>query len=222
MPEKVPVEELWNKGVAPQVGLSPNALIHEVPTRLGAETYSVESSEELFILRWYAPRSYSRMRKYLEAAAYYKRIGFRTPEIIGQGKGREGTWLLERQLAGRSFRELVGDPAATRSAAATLARLHSHERNRYGEVETWGGFRLPLRWRQRFMERWSKVIRLFPELRPVGGAVETWFQTWTDSFSPSRYQLLHGDFHPGNLCLLCGLETAFQEFRLPRFGFGLL
>jgi aminoglycoside phosphotransferase (APT) family kinase protein len=222
MPQQVPVEELWNRRIAPQLGLSTSAAIESVPEGYGTQVYFVGSEEGKFVLRLYPSRSVSRMRNYLEANRHFRKIGLPAPETIGEGREGETAWILERKLEGQSFKDLAGDSEATQKAATALAQLHSHERNRYGEVETWGGFRLTLRWRQRFMERWSKITRLFPELKSVGPTVETWFQSWTDSFSPSRYQLLHGDFHPGNLCLLPNGEVAFLDLRTPRFGFGHL
>ena len=100
--------------------------------------------------------------------------------------------------------------------------LHSHERRRYGKVGSWGGRRLSARWRQRFQERWGKITALFPELRSVEQDVEKWFCDWTDAFTPPRYQLLHGDYHPGNLILCDEGEVAFLDFRSPRYGSGLM
>lgn len=222
MPRPVPVEELWSQRIAPQLGLSLHASIERVPEGYGTQVYFAVSEEGSFVLRHYPLRSLSRMRNYLEANRYFTQIGFHVPETVGEGREPEFAWILERKLEGISFRETAVAIDSTKKAGAALARLHSHERNRYGEVATWGGFRLTLRWRQRFWERWSKVTRLFPELKAVGSDVETWFLEWTDSFSPYRYQLLHGDYHPGNLSLLPTGEVAFLDLRTPRFGFGLL
>ena len=162
------------------------------------------------------------MRSHRRANRVLSRLDVVVPRIIGWGRVGECHWLVETHIGGTPFSDLLENPKAIEQAALTLAGIHRHERRRYGELGTWGGMRLALRWRQRFRERWSKIVRLFPELKVVTGEVEEWFSTWADSFSPRRYQLLHGDFRPENLIQTREGRIALLNFRTPRFGFGFL
>jgi len=162
------------------------------------------------------------MKNYLSANSVFTEIGMTVPEVIGHGRSEDALWLLESRVEGTIFRDLLPDVASSEKAASSLARLHGHERRRYGDYRSWGGFRLTLRWRQRLRERWNKVIRLIPELECVTEDVRTWFEEWADSYSPRLYQLLHGDYHPGNLALTLDGGVAFLDLRTPKFGFGIL
>ncbi len=213
---------LWQSQIAPQRGFSPEATISPAGHGITSEVSFVSVPEGEFVLRWYLSRDPSRLKSYLEAREVLRRLGFHVPESVGKGSTHQGTWLLEKRVAGQSFRGLREESCHLQKAAETLALLHGHERRRYGKVGTWGGRRLSVRWRQRFQERWSKITGLFPELADAEQDVEKWFHTWADAFTPRKYQLLHGDFHPGNLILSGEGEVVLLDFRSPRYGFGLM
>lgn len=174
------------------------------------------------VVRWYSSDEPSRLKSYLDACEVFSALKLPIPERIGQGSTSEGTWILEKKVEGESFRDLSGNHDADSHAARALALLHGHEAQRYGKVGSWGGRYLSVRWKQRFHERWLKIQNLFPELEESEEAVTLWFQDWCDAFSPPRYQLLHGDYHPGNLILTREKQVVFLDFRSPRYGFGLI
>jgi aminoglycoside phosphotransferase (APT) family kinase protein len=213
---------LWETEIAPKTGLSGNPAISETADGITTEVHFVSVPEGEFVLRLYGPESSSRLKGYLEAHKVFTEIGAHVPERIGCGDYKEGSWLVERKIGGAPFRTLFGNSEALKKAAQALAFLHGHERRRYGKVGAWGGKRLSVRWRQRFEERWSKIIGLFPEIHSAMPDVEAWFQDWASAFAPGRYQLLHGDFHPGNLALEEDGTVALLDFRSPKYGFGLV
>lgn len=213
---------LWQTAIAPQLGLSCEAAVTPANHGITSEVSFVSVNEGEFVVRWYPVEDPSRLKSDLEAYEFLRSLGFHVPESVGKGSTPLGTWLLEKRVAGRSFRELLEDSGHLQMAAETLARLHEHERRRYGRSNSWGGRRLSVRWRQRFHERWSKITGLFPELEAVVQDVERWFHTWADAFAPRNYQLLHGDYHPGNLVLSEEGEVVLLDFRSPRYGFGLV
>ncbi len=213
---------LWQTAIAPQLGLSPQATITPADHGITSEVSFVSVPQGEFVVRWYPATDPSRLKSYLEAHEVLGNLGFHVPKLVSKGSTTQGTWLLEKRVAGKSFRELLEDSTHLQAAAETLARLHGHERRRYGKVGSWGGRRLSVRWRQRFQERWSKITGLFPELLTSGRDVEKWFHDWADAFTPKNYQLLHGDYHPGNLVLSGKGEVVLLDFRSPRYGFGLV
>jgi hypothetical protein len=215
-------QEIWRTGVAPALHLSTDASFSIAPGEAGAEGVFVHTAEGDFVLRVYRRGGSSRSRNHRRANRAFSHLHVVVPRIMGWGKKGDCYWLVESRIEGTPYRELLDCPEAIELAAATLAEIHRHERRRYGEIGTWGGVRLTLRWRQRFLERWSKIVRLFPELKPVTGEVERWFSDWADSFSPRRYQLLHGDYRPENLIQTREGRVALFGFRTPRFGVGLL
>jgi aminoglycoside phosphotransferase (APT) family kinase protein len=216
-------DEFWRTEVAPALNLSPEVSLTEPDQGFATRVYFVQLPDgNQFSLRLYPRRNSPRMKNYLQANRFLSELGHRVPRIQGTGQTSRRSWVLEERIPGESFRDLLDSPEAVGKAAAALARLHSTQRNRYGEVTSWGGFRLNLRWRQRFAERWAKVTRLFPEAKTLTEQVSRWFADWADHFEPGSYQLLHGDYHPGNLCLTRKGEVAFFDLRTPRFGLGLL
>jgi len=216
------LDQLWKTSIAPQLGFNPEAVMTPTNHGITSEVAFFSIPEGEFVVRWYPAEDPSRLKSYQEAHQVLHSLGFNVPESVSKGSTRDGTWLLEKRVKGKSFRELLEDSETVRKAAETLARLHGHERRRYGKVGSWGGRRLSVRWRQRFHERWSKITALFPELHAVEKEVEKWFHNWADAFTPKTYQLLHGDYHPGNLVLSNEGEVVLLDFRSPRFGFGLV
>lgn len=216
------IQELWSGQLAPKLHLSREALFESVSDGITTDVHFISLPEGRFVLRFYPPDSASRLNGYRSARKVFEGLGFRVPAEVGCGEVAEGSWLLEERIVGASFRDLLGDGNAVSKAAQSLAGLHSNENRRYGEVGGLGGRRLSLRWSQRFPERWRKIEKLFPELRPVAPEVEAWFQGWADAYSPSAYQLLHGDYHPGNLAVTEQGEITFLDLRSPKYGFGLV
>lgn len=216
------LEPLWRDHVAPRANLSPEAAFQPAPEGITSEVHFVTVQEGEFVLRFYPPDSSARLAGYRSAHRVFSGLGFRVPSEVARGEIPEGAWFLEERVLGTSLRALAGDRSALRAAALTLARLHSNENIRYGDVGGLGGRRLSLRWSHRFRERWGKIERLFPELNAIASDVEAWFLDWADAFAPRRYQLLHGDYHPGNLMLSKEGEIAFLDLRSPRHGFGLM
>lgn len=216
------VEKLWVESISPKVSFPANAEISPIQEGYSTEVYQVSHQERQKVLRIYPARSKSRFAGYLEANRVFSDFGMRVPKVESVGADREISWVFEERIEGTSYRRLGGEVEALAKAAKTLVILHSHTRNRYGEVRGWGGFRLTLRWRQRFPERWRKVIRLFPELAETTEAVQEWYRDWSDSYSPKVYQLLHNDYHPGNLILTSEGEVALLDLRSPRYGLGLM
>lgn len=213
---------LWRETIAPELGLPVSVEFAKKSQGISTDVHFVHSGEGDFVLRFYPASAASRMRGYRDAHDYLLKLGLRVAEPVGQGNGPEGcTWIVERRAAGPDIKESIRNPQFLKRAAQTLARLHSNQRPRYGDIGQVGGKRLSLRWRQRFPERWRKVTALFPELIPITSTVETWFIDWTDRFAPSQYQLLHGDYHPGNLALDENGEIVLLDLRSPRYGFGL-
>lgn len=214
--------DLWKTSISPQLRLEPDVDIHPVEHRLSSEVFQAESGGKSLILRWYPAEEPSRLKSYLEASDVFSDLGLRIPERIGEGSTPQGTWILEKKVEGKSFRDLPGNFEAHSQAAKALALLHSHESRRYGKAGAWKGRYLSVRWKQRFHERWLKIRNLFPELVDAEAETAHWFQDWCDAFAPSRYQLLHGDYHPGNLILGQDGQVVFLDFRSPRYGFGLV
>lgn len=217
-----PVDTLWRDRVAPACGLPQPLSLFPIPEGYSTEVYEVDLGEVRKILRVYPDRAKSRLEGYLLAHRTLSGLGIRVPSLDRWEFGRDRHWLLEEKIEGTGLKHLLSDPSAVAIAARTLAALHSNTRHRYGEVNGWGGFRLTLRWRQRLPERWAKLTRLIPELEEVGAKVEAWFRDWSETYSPRTYNLLHNDFHPGNVILTPDGEAALLDLRSPRYGLGLM
>ena len=220
--EDARLSEFWEQRMAPTLRLPTVCSFTDKPEGFGTEVHFVDTPEGCFVLRLYPTDSHARLRGYLSANRVFTRIGALVPAILGTGRAEDLLWLVEKRVEGRTFRDLLGSTEDLARAAKALAEIHRNERSRYGEAGTWGGFRLTLRWRQRLPERWGKIVRLFPELGSVTEEVERWLYAWTDSFPSVRYQLLHGDYHPGNIALTQEDRVALLDLRTPRYGMGLL
>ncbi len=216
------VEELWANSIAPEASFPPEARLSPIQDGYSTEVYQVSLEGQSRVLRIYPTSSKPRLTGYLQANQVLSRFGMRVPKIERWGMANDTSWVLEEHIIGVGYRNLLEDVDAIGKASETLAALHSHTRNRYGEVGGWGGFRLTLRWRQRFSERWRKVTRLYPELGSVTDRVLAWYRDWSESYSPQVYQLLHNDFHPGNLILTEEGDVALLDLRSPRYGLGLM
>ncbi|MCA9447413.1 MAG: aminoglycoside phosphotransferase family protein, partial [Candidatus Omnitrophica bacterium] len=216
------VRALWSDRIAPRTGLPKDAALNPIEDGYSTEVYRVELQDDQRILRIYPKKSLPRLNGYLSANRIFQSKGLRVPELEASETTGEFAWVLEERIEGTSLKQLLDEPEALREAAETLAELHRHTRNRYGEYSGWGGFRLTLRWRQRFPERWSKVTRLYPELEEATDRVLSWYRDWANSYSPRRYQLLHNDYHPGNVILTPEGRIALLDLRSPRFGLGLM
>jgi len=216
------LNSLWSDHIAPAVGLSKDAVFKSPTEGFSTQVVFVHLPEGDYALRLYSRDQSSRHQGYAAAKKVLASVGASVPRTIKAGQADGTSWLLEENVLGHSFRDLLGDATHLSQAAQALAFIHSNERKRYGKTDERGGRRLSQRWKLRFQERWNKIIRLFPELDHAQDKVRPWFEKWADSYLPSSYQLLHGDYHPLNLKLTEEGKVVLLDARSPRYGFGLL
>src|SRR3990172_155324 len=111
------IASLWQTEIAPQLRLSSEAEVTTADSGITSEVAIVSLPEGRFVVGWYSSEDPSRVGSYLEAQEVLSDLGFRIPEPVAKGSCEKGTWLLEKHVNGRSFRELLDNSDHVRKAS---------------------------------------------------------------------------------------------------------
>lgn len=216
------VRRLWESGIAPQLGLAGQYEIHRATGGVTSMGFRVHSADSSWFLRVVPVADRRRLKKYIRNGTILRRLGFSTPVPVGHGCWENWCWVAEGLVPGTPLVNRVGNASGIERVVETLVRLHTHQRRWAGDRFHWGPWNLPRVWVRDYPRSWRRLAGVFPELERVHSEVFDWVKQLPSQFRPTRYQLLHGDFHSGNLIETPTGELVLLDYSTPRYGIGYL